>query len=572
MRIAIAQMAAEELGVDTARITVVDGDTARCPNTGGTGGSTGLTRGGTAVRQAAATARQALLGLAATRLKRPVADLTIVDGEVRPVAGGRGVGIGVLVGGRRLWRCRSTPKAPLVSPSQYTRVGQSPARPDVPAKCTGRYQYIQDFTVPGMLHCRVIRPPAIGATLVSVDEASIAKFPGVRVVRIESFLAVVAEDEWAAVQGLARAEGDVDRVARPAWSRQPGALSPRRRRRPRPGDCEPRAVRSDRRRRSVRRGARGGAGVSDDEDGGDLLLAVSEPCVAGALVRRRGRSRRRRHDLDLVTGHLRSARHAVASLRPRAREDARRLHGRVGIVRHERRRPCRGGRAARLEDHREAGARAVVAPGRARLGSEGTAAVARPACGSRCVRPHRGVGHADVDSHQPTGRQDSAGGAIGGHSPGQRTRRRRGLRERRSGLSGRPRQGARALDARHAAQSVQSARTREARECVRGRELRRRDRGVAPSRRARVPRRPTERSPRARGAQPRVEGVRLAIEAIPQPGRPDQRRPCRARRGLHAIQADGELHRDVHGGCRGSRRAAGSPCGASSAPTTAVWS
>ena len=62
MRIAIAQMAAEELGVDTARVTVVDGDTARCPNTGGTGGSTGLTRGGTAVRQAAATARQALLG------------------------------------------------------------------------------------------------------------------------------------------------------------------------------------------------------------------------------------------------------------------------------------------------------------------------------------------------------------------------------------------------------------------------------------------------------------------------------------------------------------------------------
>ncbi len=104
MRIAIAQMAAEELGVDTARITVIDGDTARCPNTGGTGGSTGLTRGGTAVRQAAATARQALLGLAAARLKRPAADLTIVDGQVRPMAGGRvgGISIGALVGGRRL--------------------------------------------------------------------------------------------------------------------------------------------------------------------------------------------------------------------------------------------------------------------------------------------------------------------------------------------------------------------------------------------------------------------------------------------------------------------------------------
>ena len=199
MRIAMAQMAAEELGVDTARITVVDGDTARCPNTGGTGGSTGPTRGGTAVRQAAATARQALLGLAATRLKRPAADLTIVAGEARPAAGGRGIPIGDLIGGRRL-ELQVDAKAPLVLPSQYVKVGQSPPRPEVPAKCTGRYQYIQDFSVPGMLHGRVIRPPAVGATLVSVDEASVAQLPGVRVVRVESFLAVVSDDEWAAVR------------------------------------------------------------------------------------------------------------------------------------------------------------------------------------------------------------------------------------------------------------------------------------------------------------------------------------------------------------------------------------
>src|SRR5215471_11134699 len=60
LRIAIAQMAAEELGVPADRITVVDGDTALCPDQGGTGGSTGLTRGGTEIRRVAATARQAL--------------------------------------------------------------------------------------------------------------------------------------------------------------------------------------------------------------------------------------------------------------------------------------------------------------------------------------------------------------------------------------------------------------------------------------------------------------------------------------------------------------------------------
>jgi nicotinate dehydrogenase subunit B len=200
MRIAVAQMAAEELGVAPSRITVVDGDTGLCPNQGGTGGSTGLTRGGTAVRRAAATARQGLLALGAASLNRPIADLVIVNGEVRPVAGGRGIGIGALVRDRRL-SLKVDPNATLASPATYRVVGKPLARPDVPAKCTGRHVYAQDFSLPGMLHARVIRPPALGATLVSVDESSIRGIPDIRVVRIESFLAVVAKDEWAVVRG-----------------------------------------------------------------------------------------------------------------------------------------------------------------------------------------------------------------------------------------------------------------------------------------------------------------------------------------------------------------------------------
>jgi CO/xanthine dehydrogenase Mo-binding subunit len=51
-----------------------------------------------------------------------------------------------------------------------------------------------------MLHGRVIRPPAVGAKLLAVDEASIRGIPGAKVVRVESFLGVVANDEWAAVR------------------------------------------------------------------------------------------------------------------------------------------------------------------------------------------------------------------------------------------------------------------------------------------------------------------------------------------------------------------------------------
>ena len=199
LRIAVAQMAAEELGIPAQRITVVDGDTGVCPDQGGTGGSTGLTRGGADVRQAAATARQALLALGATRLNLAPAALTLADGEVRPAAGGAGVTIAALVGDRRL-SLKVDPKAPLRDPLHYTIVGQPLPRPDVPAKCTGRHLYVHDFTLPGMLHARVIRPPAIGATLLAVDEASIRGIPGVRVVRVESFLALVSTDEWAAVK------------------------------------------------------------------------------------------------------------------------------------------------------------------------------------------------------------------------------------------------------------------------------------------------------------------------------------------------------------------------------------
>ena len=199
LRVAIRQMAAEELGLPVERVALVEGDTALTPDQGSTGGSTGLTRGGVEVRQAAATARQAIIALGAEQLKRPAAELTIADGRVRPSSGGDGIGIGSLVGGKRL-SLQVDAKAPLRPPAQYTVVGKPVLRPDVPAKCLARHTYVQDFSMPGMLHGRVVRPPAIGAKLLSVDESSIRNIPDARVVRIQDFLGVVAKDEWAAVR------------------------------------------------------------------------------------------------------------------------------------------------------------------------------------------------------------------------------------------------------------------------------------------------------------------------------------------------------------------------------------
>ncbi len=199
LRIAMRQMVAEELDIPVERIALIEGDTALTPDQGPTAGSTGIQRGGVQIRQAAATARQALLRLAAERLKAPADSLVVESGTIRAKTGGKRVRFGELVGGRQ-FALKLDAKAPLKEPAAYTVVGEPLPRPDLPGKLTGRHTFMHDFKLAGMLHGRVVHAPAIGARLDSVDEASVAGIPGVKVVRIKNFLGVVAEDEWAAVR------------------------------------------------------------------------------------------------------------------------------------------------------------------------------------------------------------------------------------------------------------------------------------------------------------------------------------------------------------------------------------
>ncbi len=213
LRIAIPQIAAEELGIGIDKIKYVEGDTSLTPNQGRTSGSNGIQRGGMQIRQAAATARKALIALAAQRLNVNPDDLIAAGGEVGPKAGGAGIRFVSLIGGRR-FDLKLDPKAPLKDPASYTIVGKPLPRPDVASKCIGTAIYVHDFTLPSMQHARVIRPPAIGASLISVDEDSVKNLPGVKVVRIKNFLAVVAEDEWTTVRAA--------RALRAQWSEWSG--------------------------------------------------------------------------------------------------------------------------------------------------------------------------------------------------------------------------------------------------------------------------------------------------------------------------------------------------------------
>jgi len=207
------QVAAEELGIPVERFIVVEGDTATTPNHGGTGGSTGVPRGAADIRRAAATAREAIIALAAKQLNRPEPELTIEGGEVRP----GGLAVASLIGGKR-FALKVNPNVKLKDRAHYTTVGKPILRTDVPLKCTGRQVYLQDFSVPGMLHGRVVRPPSFGARLASLDESSIKGIPDVQIVRKGSFVGVLSKDEWAAIRAARELKAEWS-----SWEELPGS-------------------------------------------------------------------------------------------------------------------------------------------------------------------------------------------------------------------------------------------------------------------------------------------------------------------------------------------------------------
>ncbi|HEY2228515.1 MAG TPA: molybdopterin cofactor-binding domain-containing protein [Xanthobacteraceae bacterium] len=200
-RTALAQIVADELDVDLDRVTMVMGDTARTPDQGTTSGSTTIQKEAIPIRHAAADARQILLKLASDRLGVPVSDLRAASGIITSGRAGRSISYGELIGEKK-FDLRAPGRARTKKPSEYTVVGKSVPRIDIPAKATGSFTFVHDVRRPGMLFGSVVRPPAtgsetaIGASFVSLDLMSVRHIPGiVQVVRIEDFVGVVAERE-----------------------------------------------------------------------------------------------------------------------------------------------------------------------------------------------------------------------------------------------------------------------------------------------------------------------------------------------------------------------------------------
>ena len=203
LRTALAQIVAEELSLELAQVEMRMGNTASVPNQGATIASASIQIHAAPLRAAAALARAWLVDAAGAETIDVQALLRDRHIELHLPADVRDV--------------------PLKDPADYTTVGRSVPRVDIPAKASGAEVFVHDKRLPGMLHGRVVRPPYagvdagefVGNTLESVDEASIAHIPGVRrVVVIRDFVGIVAEREEQAEAAM--------RTLKVVWKSWPG--------------------------------------------------------------------------------------------------------------------------------------------------------------------------------------------------------------------------------------------------------------------------------------------------------------------------------------------------------------
>jgi CO/xanthine dehydrogenase Mo-binding subunit len=214
IKTAIVQVAAEELKVEPSRIRLVTADTQLTANEQYTAGSHSLQDSGTALRNAAAQVREILLGKAAERFALGKDRLRVASAVVT-ADDGRSLRYGQLVEGEIL-HVEAQPTSALTPPDQFTQMGKSLPRIDIPAKVTGGAAYIQDMRLPGMVHARVVRPPSSGATLLDVDTTTVSHLPGVlSVIHDGNYLAVVAREEFQAVLAMRRL------AALARWQEQP---------------------------------------------------------------------------------------------------------------------------------------------------------------------------------------------------------------------------------------------------------------------------------------------------------------------------------------------------------------
>jgi len=197
----LAQLVAEELGCDWARVTTQYASPTQNLVRGGvwgsfaTGSSRSIRGSQEALRRAGAAARIMLVEAAARGWGVAPDACTVERGVIRHPASGRTTTFGAVA----LAASRLAPPVDvaLKDPKDWTIAGQPLPRLDTPDKLTGRQLYAIDVTLPGMLCATVRACPVFGGTVASFDAGAVADMPGVRrVLQVDDATVAVVADTW----------------------------------------------------------------------------------------------------------------------------------------------------------------------------------------------------------------------------------------------------------------------------------------------------------------------------------------------------------------------------------------
>ncbi len=206
----LAQTLADELDVPLKSVDMVMGDTALCPYDAGTWGSMTTPYFGPVLRAAGAEARAVLIELAAKHLEVPKDQLDAKDGVVfDKTRKERKVTYAQLAKGKRIER-RLEQKAPMKTVSELNVIGKPHKRIDAVEKVTGKARYTGDIRVPGMVYAKVLRPPAHGAKLKSLDTSAVDKIEGLQVIRDGDLVALLHKNPDEAEKALTKIKAEYD--------------------------------------------------------------------------------------------------------------------------------------------------------------------------------------------------------------------------------------------------------------------------------------------------------------------------------------------------------------------------
>ena len=167
-----------------------------------TGGSLSIRSTGVyGMRVAGAAARQMLIAAAAEEWKVPAGELVARASHIHHDASDRRAPFSAFAAAAG---AMTPPRSPrLKTPDEFTIMGRSVARLDIPAKVDGSARFGIDAEVPGMKHAAILGAPVFGAQVASLDGSAAERMPGVHgVVNLDDAVAVIADGWWQAKQAL----------------------------------------------------------------------------------------------------------------------------------------------------------------------------------------------------------------------------------------------------------------------------------------------------------------------------------------------------------------------------------